>query len=94
MLDDSLKYRRNEDDIQDFIDQCCHVDVASPDVSSPVSTLYKRYKVWWDEVGSTRAMNMKKFGSLLSMKFEKTKSSKIIYHGVMVDSSKSVEAGE
>ncbi len=92
VLDDSLKYRRNEDDLQDFIDQCCHVAIGEPGVESPVSTLYKRYKVWWEEVGTTRPINMKKFGSLLSMKFEKTKSNVIIYHGIMVDVTKSVES--
>jgi putative DNA primase/helicase len=92
VIDDSLKYRRNEDDIQDFLEQCCHVDKGSPDCKSPVSILYKRYKTWWEEVGSTRPMNMKKFGGLLSMKFEKIKSNVIIYHGVMVDVTKSVES--
>lgn len=91
VLEDSLKYRRREDDLQDFIEQCCHVSIGDPDVHSSVSILYKRYKAWWDEVGSSKPMNLKKFGSLLSMKFEKQKSNVIIYHGIMVDVTKSVE---
>jgi putative DNA primase/helicase len=89
VIEDSLKYRRNEDDLQDFIDQCCYVNPASPDCKSPVSELHKRYKVWWEEGNSTRPLGIKKFGALLSMKFEKIKSSSIIYLGIMVDVTKS-----
>lgn len=88
VIDDSLKYRRNEDDLQDFIDQCCHVDRADPNVKGTASDLYKRYRSWWEDVATTRPMNMKKFGTLMSMKFEKLKSSTVLYLGVMVDVTK------
>ncbi len=88
VMEDSLKYRRNEDDIQDFIDQCCHVNPADPDVKGSASDLYKRYRSWWEDVATTRPMNMKKFGSLMSMKFQKHKSSNVVYLGVMIDITK------
>lgn len=91
VIEDSQKYRRKQDDIQDFIEQCCHVNKADPNVKSPAGALYKKYKDWWEDVASTRPLSMKKFGDLMSMKFEKIKSSNVIYLGIMVDVTKSME---
>lgn len=88
VLDDSLKYRRSEDDIQDFIDQNCAVNVADPDYRTSSKDLYARYRVWWEEVATTRPMSMKKFGNLMSMKFEKKKSSGMVYLGIILDITK------
>lgn len=90
VIDDSLKYRRKEDDIQDFIDQCCDVD---PDYKTPAKELYSRYKVWWEEVSPNRPISMKKFGDLMGRKFKKIKSSSVVYLGVKIDLMKLNSSG-
>lgn len=79
VLEDSLKYRRNEDDMQDFIDACCE---TGPEYEIKAKEVYDRYKSWWEEVSPNRPMSNKKFGELFSKKFEKRKSGGIIYLGV------------
>ena len=84
IVEDSLKYRRQEDDIQDFIDQCCRVDPADPDCKTTAKELYGRYRIWWEEVATTKPMGIKKWGNLMSQKFEKHKASSIVYLGVAI----------
>lgn len=84
VLDDSLKYRRTEDDLQDFIEQCCKVDQEDPKLREPAAAMYARYKVWWISQSPSRPMSSKKFGDIMSRKgFDRIKSSgKISYIGI------------
>lgn len=84
VINDSLKYRRKEDDIQDFIDQCCEVNPSDPECKETAKILYGRYKSWWNDCSPSREMSQKKFGELMGKKFEKIKSSGIVYLGVRV----------
>lgn len=84
VMDDSLKYRRTEDDLQDFIEQCCKVDQANPDLREPAAAMYARYKTWWADQSPSRPMSSKKFGDIMSRKgFERIKSNgKMVYVGI------------
>lgn len=82
VLDDSLKYREHEDDLQDFLDECCLIDKGDHSVGNrtPANDLYKRFKVWWSERNSYKPMPQKDFSDKLQLKgFQKVKSDKIFY---------------
>lgn len=84
VLEDSLTYRRTEDDLQDFMEQCCKVDQEDPNLREPAATMYARYKTWWTEQSPSRPMSSKKFGDIMSRKgFERIKSNgKMSYVGI------------
>ncbi len=84
VLNDSLKYRRTEDDLQDFIEQCCKVDKEDPKLREPASAMYGRYKTWWADQSPARPMSSKKFGDIMSRKgFDRIKSNgKMQYVGI------------
>lgn len=81
VIKDSTDYRRTEDDLQDFIEECCSVNKEDKKCREAASLLYGKYKTWWhDERSPSRPMSAKKFGDLMGRKgFEKLKS-----HGVMI----------
>ncbi len=84
VLADSLKYRRTEDDLQDYIEQCCKVDKEDPKLREPASSMYARYKTWWADQSPSRPMSSKKFGDIMSRKgFDRIKSNgKMSYVGI------------
>lgn len=84
VLEDSLIYRRTEDDLQDFMEQCCKVDQSDPDLREPASAMYGRYKTWWSDQSPSRPMSSKKFGDIMSRKgFDRVKSNgKMFYIGI------------
>ncbi len=71
VLDDSRNYRRKEDDMEDFIEQCC---VVNPEVKCQSSIIYAKYKEWWETVSSKKPLSHKIFSELLELKFVKRKS--------------------
>ena len=79
VLADTLQYRRDEDDMQDFLDKYC---TFGADERASFSGLYTKYKEWWEEVATSRPMSKKKFGTLLSLKYKKVKSGKMYYLGL------------
>lgn len=86
VLNDSLKYRRTEDDLQDFVEQCCKVDKEDPKLREPAAAMYGRYKAWWADQSPARPMSSKKFGDIMSRKgFERMKSNgKMQYIGIRI----------
>lgn len=86
VLAESQKYRRTEDDLQDFVEQCCWVDQEDHDLREPAKTLYGRYKTWWADQSASRPMSSKKFGDNMSRKgFERIKTGgRMVYLGISV----------
>ncbi|MDX9894309.1 MAG: phage/plasmid primase, P4 family [Desulfofustis sp.] len=89
VLDDSRAYRAHEDDLQQFIDECCTVDFtdATTGNATNASMLYQRYRTWW-EAGHTSmrgALSSKDFSDELVLKgFTKFKSNKIFYQFIQI----------
>ena len=73
-------YRRNEDLLADFIDECC---VREPGAKEKSSALYARFTDWYhDNIGKNEPSGTW-FGKQLSQKYEKNKSEGVVmYHGI------------
>lgn len=73
-------YRRNEDLLADFIDECC---VREPGAKAKSSSLYARFVDWYhDNIGKNEPSGTW-FGKQLSQKYEKNKSEGVVmYHGI------------
>jgi len=73
-------YRRNEDLLADFIDECCFREQAAKEKSS---ALYGRFVDWYhDNIGKSEPSGTW-FGKQLSQKFEKWKSEGcVMYQGI------------
>ncbi len=86
VIAESQKYRRVEDDLQDFIEQCCRVDQDNEVLRVTARDLYAKYRSWWADQSSSRPMSAKKFGDIMSRKdFERTKShGKMVYIGLEI----------
>jgi putative DNA primase/helicase len=82
VTDATERYRRNEDLIADFIDECC---IREPGAKASSSDLYGRFVTWYhDNVGKNEPSGTW-FGKQLSQKYEKTKSEgRNTYHGIML----------
>lgn len=65
------KYRRNEDLLADFIDQCCTLD---PGAKSKSSVLYNSFIVWYHENIGKDEPSGTWFGTQLHQKFDREKS--------------------
>jgi len=74
------QYRRNEDLLADFIDECC---LREPGAKVKSSSLYSRFIDWYhDNVGKNEPSGTW-FGKQLSQKFEKSKvEGCVVYHGL------------
>jgi len=77
-------YRRNEDLLADFIDECC---TREPGAKEKSSALYARFVEWYhDNIGKNEPSGTW-FGKQLSQKYEKNKSEGVVmYHGVCLSS--------
>ncbi len=75
------KYRREEDVIQDFIDDCCEV---GPDYSEQSKVLWHKFKAWRDDQGYVFPRSQKEFSTKLSKKFQKIKRSSYYFVGLQV----------
>lgn len=82
------QYRANEDILKNFLDENCIVDPDNSVCVEKLSTLYKRYKVWWEENNPSRPISKRRFSALLEDRFEKFKNNTIHFRGLMLDSLK------
>ncbi len=79
VMEHTRQYRRGEDTIADWVDEC--IDTGSgDDYKTSFKSLYENYKVWWEGVSPYRPMTRKKFGEQLSMKYEKVKTGGTIHY--------------
>lgn len=75
------EYRRDEDILSEFIDQCCVI--GEPDLKCRASDIYNEFEAWWEKNVSKNAPKQRKFGQWLGRKFEKKKSNGAFwYHGI------------
>ena len=79
VIDASKEYRRSEDLIQSFIDDCCF---ESSGAEVTARDLYDTFKKWFEINVSRRALSQKKFGSLFGKKFQRSKSGICKYFGI------------
>lgn len=82
-------YRRGEDLLADFIDECC---IVEPGARVKSSIIFTRYKEWYGHnIGKTEKISGTWFGKQLHQKFERGKSNGCnIYFGIDVDPAKGV----
>jgi putative DNA primase/helicase len=73
------EYRRDEDVIQDFIDECCEV-VEGAEVGA--SEVYVVFEKWWKARVSNFVPKQKRFGVLFGRRFAKKKDGIVKYIGV------------
>ena len=77
---DAVKeYRKNEDNLGDFIDQCC---VVGADYKASASALYGVFEKWWEKNVSKKVPKPKAFGMWMGKRFERVKDGTIYYNGV------------
>ena len=82
---DSAQYRYDQDYLQQFLEECCHVNKNDSSVDNRVaaSTIYQRFREWWEDNNSSKPINQKEFSDQLQLKgFTKQKSGKIYYQYV------------
>ncbi|MBN1662872.1 MAG: DNA primase [Deltaproteobacteria bacterium] len=73
-------YRRNEDVLADFIDECC---LREDGAKCKANALYARYCAWYNDNVGTKPRSGTWFGKQLRLKFLKTKvNGCVIYHGI------------
>ena len=73
------EYRKDEDNLGDFIDQCC---LVGDEHKAPASDLYAVFEKWWEKNVSKRVPKPKPFGMWMGKRFERIKAGKIYYRGV------------
>lgn len=79
------QYRRNEDLLADFIDECC---LREPGAKEKSSVLYARFVKWYHANVGQKEPTGTWFGKQLSQKYDKTKSEGcVMYHGVALNGS-------
>ena len=80
ITDATEEYRRNEDLLADFIEECL---IVEPGAKERASKLYGRFVQWWHDNIGKKERSGTWFGKLLSQKFEKNKSEGcVMYHGI------------
>lgn len=77
------QYRREEDILGDFIEQCGYED---PEATTEASRLYDEFKEWWTENVSKRVPSQKKFGKWMTKRYKKVKSGTYKYIGIALSS--------
>lgn len=83
---DTVDYRRAEDQIADFVEQCCELN---PDEKAMASDLYAVFKVWWKECVTPKPLSQRKFGDMMTLRFEKGKPRGVVeYYGLEIMSTK------
>ena len=73
------EYRRDEDLLADFIEECCFQD---PYAEIQASRLYAAFAVWFEENISKKVMSQKKFGRMMTKRFKREKSGTYKYFGL------------
>ena len=75
----TAEYRRNEDIIADWIDDRCYIH---PDIKTGSSELYDDFHRWFEANVSKNVISQKKWGRLMTAKFEKAKEGNYVYKGI------------
>ena len=81
MKDATMGYFRENDTMEMFIEECCEVGDG---MKVGAREIYDRY-VEWCEIGRQKKVVRNKFFLVLETKFEKKKSSVIIYNGIKLN---------
>ncbi len=80
ILEATEQYRRDEDMLADFADECC---LKEPGAKEKSAVLYKRFVEWYKENIGEKEKSGIWFGKQMSQKYEKHKSEGcIVYHGI------------
>jgi putative DNA primase/helicase len=79
VIDASKEYRRDEDLIGHFINECCY---ESSDAETSAKNLYDCFKKWWEINVSRKALSQKRFGGMMVKKFKRSKSGTYRYFGI------------
>lgn len=84
------EYQRDEDILGDFIEECLEI---GSEFESMAAEVYTRFQTWYEINVSKRVMKQRKFGSLLSKRFQKDKiGGRIKYFGFRVIPDQAAEA--
>lgn len=75
------EYRRDEDIIADFLDECCEVFAGAETGSTQ---LYNVFEAWWKINVSHRVPKQKKFGTLMKKRYERVKDGTYKYRGIII----------
>lgn len=78
-------YRRDEDMLADFVDECCIVDA---DERVTATALYNAFTTWFELNYGKRIPSQKRFGGLMAKKFERRKDGIFFYYGVTLPSGR------
>ncbi|MDF1578396.1 MAG: phage/plasmid primase, P4 family [Desulfobulbales bacterium] len=80
----TAQYRRDEDQIADFVAQCCVLD---PNYQTGATALYEAFKIWWKDNVNPKPLSQRKFGDLMTMRFHKAQpKGTVVYYGVALQS--------
>lgn len=79
IIDATKEYRRDEDLLGHFIDECCYED---PHAETSAKDLYDTFKKWWEANVSRKALSQKRFGGMFGKKFKRSKSGTCRYFGI------------
>ena len=73
------EYRKNEDILAEFIEECCFVDEK---VWVGATQLYAAFEIWWQRNVSKNVPKQKRFGMWMGQKYKKEKNGNYRYMGV------------
>lgn len=73
------EYRRNEDLVGQFIEECCVVD---PRAETKASDLHNAFKAWWEQNQDKKPPGPKKFSKWIGRRFKREKRGCIMYDGI------------
>jgi putative DNA primase/helicase len=83
ILRDVEEYRREEDILQDWIDERCYLANNSLDILTSSTKLYEDFSDWFKTYQGARVPSGTWFGRRMSKKFNKTKANGVNnYYGI------------
>lgn len=75
----TAEYRRDEDILADFLDECC---IQGEKLEADASALYEEFETWFQKNVGKRVWSQRAFGRAMSKKFERIKRGTYKYLGV------------
>jgi putative DNA primase/helicase len=77
-------YRRREDRLEDFLDECC---TLNPDAEENATALYTVFKKWWKSRVTPKPPSQRKFGDWMTLRFHKESGDlgRKFYYGVRLN---------
>jgi len=82
VIDATKEYRRDEDQLGHFLNECCIID---PGKEATAKELYDRFRAWWGINVSRKVLSQKKFGNMMGDKFRRSKSGTYRYFGLTLN---------